>query len=185
MIENLDLEAFQEEAYNDVLGTYIFEVEGAGVTSETSRELESKKKGIVLHFLRYGIFNSYPWYIQENKFVRAPDLTIEEPEQPEEGLHYKLDEVVVTAQRKRPKPSNNSPELTKGDYERTGLRSGYLYILHEDESNYWIEYEIDALGFLYPIFWKENKKGGEYLDIRDVVSTKKKESYTVKPNTFF
>lgn len=186
MEENITLEKFQEEAYNDVLATYVFDVEVAGKKSEVSRELEAKKQGIELHFLRYGIFNPYPFYLQDNKFVRAPEIEVEEVshnKNDKKTIDYKLDEVVVKAKRKSANPSNLAPKLTHGRYERTGLRAGYLYILHNEEPKKWIEYKIDEYGTLYPIYWKHNKIDGKYTDIRDIVSRKKKYSYTVKPSS--
>lgn len=204
MRENPALEKYQKETYNDILATYIFEVETGGVQNEDSPSLEAKKPGIVLHFLRYGVFDPFCYIKQGNIKVRAP-YTHEETEQEnatqqpqqttetngsqdtntdQEATAYDLEEALVTATRTPINPSENAPELEQGHYGRTGLREGYLYILEEGEAHQWIEYQIDELGALFPIYWEKNKKDGVYIDIRDEVSKTRKKSHTVKPCTF-
>lgn len=186
MKENIALEKFQEDAYNDNIGTYKFEIKGPDGKTNISSDLQAKKQGIELHFLRYGIFNPFPYHIQDNKFVRAPDIEVEvEPhdKNDKKTIDYKLSEVVVTAKRDSANPSSLAPKLTHSRYERTGLRHGYLYILHDEEPKKWLEYEIDTSGLLNPIYWKDNKENGEYNDIRDATNTSSRETYIVAPDS--
>ncbi|WP_103867298.1 toxin VasX [Aquimarina sp. I32.4] len=190
MERNEALEAYQKEAYNQVVATYTFSVEVAGVTSSERPLLEAKKPGVSLNFLRYGAFNAKPnIHLKQDIQVHAPETStdIEEDQTTthEKVKRIELDPVEVTANKKTPqKPNDHLPEIENAYYQRTILNEGYLYLIEDGENQHWLEYEINALGGVHPIFWKNNiNDDNTYKDSRDKVAYRAEYSLIFKEGT--
>jgi hypothetical protein len=192
MERNEALEAYQKEAYNQVVATYTFSVEVAGVTADERPLLEAKKPGVSLNFLRYGAFSPRWYYKTAFIDVNAPeDDRSYEYHPTEEGTDevnpndpIELDEVFITAEREFPAPSDKASKLNTAQYRVTGINEGYIYIHEEGKENFWLEFAVDTYGFLHPILWEDNiNEDGNYKDVRDNISNETLTSHLIKEGT--
>ena len=180
MERNEALEAYQKKTYNHIVGTYIFTVEVAGVTTDEIAELKAKKSGINLHFLRYGVFHKKPLnYLEENILIESYDSENDVATSVDEDQGEELNTVEINAENKHLKPNDKLPNIEDVYYSRTQLNQGYLYVLEEEGEQFWLEYEVNAFGELLPVFWKDNiDTNNRYKNIRDKSSSKGEYSLT-------
>ncbi|TAJ08150.1 hypothetical protein DMA11_21520 [Marinilabiliaceae bacterium JC017] len=159
--ENAVLEEKQATEYDDKVSEYVFTCEGAGVKTKPSPVLVSKKAGIRLHFMRYGLF-------------RRDDESILDVTAPRgEGAQKKH---VATSKEAEVIALKDAPSLDNFYVGRTALNRGYVYIIVENDPDLWYEYEVDELGLFSPVFWADNKdKNGHYKDIRKASGKKEKD----------
>ncbi|TAJ15406.1 hypothetical protein DMA11_01860 [Marinilabiliaceae bacterium JC017] len=149
--ENSVLENNQIKEYDPIVAEYIFECEGAGVTSPKSPRLKAKKAGIKLHFFRYGLFHNS----QKEKFIDNKPTPL--------LSSYNQAQHAETIEEVNPE---GVPKVEDFFYARTALNKGYLYIFDDTDPNLWYEYEVDDLSNLHPIYWADNKENGQYKDAR-------------------
>ena len=183
MNENLTLEENQQKEFEQVIAKYTFSVEVAGATNEERPLLNVEKRGITLHFLRYGLFDLISDYKAPTTSYSSPDSAehfksifvdeqdkavvakvINEPanetseQQPEIEPSIPLDEVII---------NGDIPDNENFNIARTPLRAGYVYMINEATPlDDFKEFRVDDYGMLYEIDWSKNKKEGKYLDQR-------------------
>ena len=171
MERNEALDTYQDHSYNQIIATYTFTVEVAGVTADERPELKVKQPGVNLHFLRYGVFHKTPLnYLEEDILVEAYSADHKENYQDNtspDALQTKpehLDPVDLTAKNDYRKPNDKLPDVEGVYYSRTQLNQGYLYILNESAPNFWLEYQVNAFGQLRPILCKDNVMKGRPME---------------------
>lgn len=197
MKENNALEENQDKEYNTLVNTYTFTCQVGDIVSQPSPVIEVHKAGIHLHFLRYGLFDRNTPFDSDievdapasptitpythGSVIRmtngTPELEIPLRQDQQLNTYYptvNLEEVTVLGIKELPKNDNFY-------VARTAMREGYLYLIDEaDPQNNFLEYEIDALGFLHTISFKKNKDtNGNYKEYR-TASKKPVSHVTVK-----
>ncbi|WP_062055663.1 toxin VasX [Aquimarina longa] len=147
MADELTLQQRQRQAYNEVVGRYIFEVEYPGAPIVQSRELTVTKAGIKLYFLRHGAFDEY-------SMRPAIEIDVEDPKPIKKPIRItsngviELEEVTVIQYGDR-------PDIENCFYGETFLREGYIYLLFENRDDLWLEYQTVRGGGLKPIIWEQ------------------------------
>ncbi len=183
MKENLTLEENQKKEFKQVIAQYTFSVEVDGVTSNERSILNVEKKGIALHFLRYGLFDIVSDY-------SAPTTSYTSPDSAEFYRSIFVDEQEkATIAKVRNEPANKSnqqqaiiepsilleeviinhsiPDNENFNTARTPLRAGYVYMINDATPlDDFKEFRVDDYGMIYEIDWSKNKKDGKYLDQR-------------------
>ena len=133
---------YQEKEYQEVIAEYFFECTGGGVTKAVaSPKKEALKKGIKLHFFRYGFF--------EKK--SAQDSVIDLDSILKRKKNYTVNEVKIA--------NSNIPELENFYLARTFLRPGYVYVIDKNDNNKYKEYQVNESGKLTSIVWTRGNDG--------------------------
>ncbi|WP_062060135.1 toxin VasX [Aquimarina longa] len=147
MADELTFQQRQRQAYNEVVGRYIFEVEYPGAPIVQSRELTVTKAGIKLYFLRHGAFD-------KNATDSTIDVAASKKEEKPKPIKVTkdgtepLEEFVITHYP-------NYPQLHNHYYAETSIRQGYIYILFAEDDSLWLEYQVVMGGGLRPIIWEQ------------------------------
>ncbi len=171
------LKEYQNPAIDNVLNTVTFTVEAAGVTSEKSPPLNIMRSGVMLHFMRYGLFKKYPEENQEDFVMFAPDSNGDyncDLIYAEEGRFVQnLDVSIVRSQLPTPKGAYKPKNY---DYQRTTLSSGFIYIFDDENPELHKEYLVDQYGNLTNISWEsdQNKENDAYKEYRTPTSMDQK-----------
>ncbi len=132
---------YQKQAYNEVVAEFTFECSGGGAPAVTSPKLEGLKKGIKLHFFRYGFIDK-----KSNTDTGTTLETITKNKK-----EFTIKDVSV---------QNTTIPGTKNFYlARTFLRPGYIYIIKKDKPGKYKEYEVDSSGKLKSILWTRGNNG--------------------------
>lgn len=160
MAEELSLEEYQKEVYNERLANLVFTAEYKDLEIVKSSELNVVNKGINLHFLRHGLFD-------KNTDIETLDVSVavkDFSEKPKTNtIDTNLEEVKIDYYSEYPRIKNHY-------FAETAIRKGYIYILFENKENLWLEYQTTDGGGLKPIIWKKgsDEEGNQgYYDVRE------------------
>ena len=134
---------YQTKAANEVVAEYFFEVTGGGVEEPVkSATKKALKKGVKLHFFRYGFFDKKSKTDTPTTFTTVTK---------KEKQKITTTDIAIS--------NDEIPAMDKFYLTRTFLRKGYIYIINKNSNNQYREYEVSEDGRLKNIIWSSGNDG--------------------------
>ncbi len=183
MKENITLEKNQEKEFKQIITQLSFTAAYKNVVCNEMPTLDIEKRGIKLHFLRYGLFDVCSDYSVPTTSYSSPDSAAyfkaiffnEEKkatvgkvinEKPSES-ELKNQDFIPFVQLNAVIMDSEIPANENFSVSKTPLRAGYVYMINDQTPHDdFKEFRVDDFGLLHEILWSKNKKDGSYLDVR-------------------
>lgn len=138
-------------------------------TEKQGEELQLTRKGVRIHFLRYGYFKPY------KSEVYNSTISFDNDSKTFELNKTNTDKWVNEGNAKL-------PAQKRFKVAPTTLNEGYLYIFDNNDIDLHYEFKVNSSGDMCPIFWDANKDANRNVkDLRDI-NEKARQSWVLQPD---